>query len=92
MLLEHREHDARDAKAAGDVEHRQHDGDKAQHAVSGGNRRAGGGQRARIVTPDSAFMPDISGVCKRLGTLEMSLYPTSAETMKMRTNRTGCKG
>ena len=36
----------------------------------------------RTVIPDSAFIPDISGVCKRLGTFLMSRYPTTVATAK----------
>lgn len=36
-----------------------------------------------IVTPDKAFIPDISGVCSKAGTSEITLYPAIVATAKI---------
>ena len=42
------------------------------------------------VMPDRAFMPDISGVCRRLGTFLINRYPTTVATIKISTKMIGC--
>ena len=43
-----------------------------------------------MVTPDSAFMPDISGVCSRLGTVRMMKYPSTVLTTNTANKISGC--
>ena len=40
----------------------------------------------RRVIPDRAFIPDMRGVCKRGGTLEITLYPSIAEAKRIINN------
>lgn len=42
-----------------------------------------------MVTPDNAFMPDMSGVCNRLGTFLMMKYPTTVHTTNTIINMIG---
>ena len=43
----------------------------------------------KIEMPDRAFIPDMRGVCKRLGTFFIMKYPTTVETTKTRTKIIG---
>ena len=42
--------------------------------------RAAAVKAPKTVTPERAFIPDIRGVWRRVGTLDMSLYPTTVAT------------